>query len=72
MAPEGPNDDFEFIMTCLKYTDSKTKPNFNLVAKEIGAKSANAAYVFHFFLPALHTWCQCLLELYIAITDTGA
>ena len=69
MAPKGPNDDFEFIMTCLKYSDTKAKPDFNLVAREIGAKSASAAYVLYYFLISQ---LPILTEFSIAITDTGA
>ncbi|EXJ79993.1 hypothetical protein A1O3_08279 [Capronia epimyces CBS 606.96] len=40
-------DDFKFIMTCIKHSPEKLKPNFEEVAKEIGAKSGNACYHKH-------------------------
>jgi len=43
MAPPHQSvDDFTFIMTCLKYADSKPKVNFEEVAKETGSKSGTA------------------------------
>ncbi len=43
MAPGAPTmEDFDFIMTCYKHFDTKPKVNFDAVAAELGAKSANA------------------------------
>jgi DNA-directed RNA polymerase subunit H (RpoH/RPB5) len=40
---EGENDDLKFVMTCLKRTAEKLpKPNYDEVAKEIGAKNGTA------------------------------
>ncbi|EXJ83812.1 hypothetical protein A1O1_07439 [Capronia coronata CBS 617.96] len=48
MAPtKTESDDFKFIMTCIKHSADKIKPNFEEVAKEMGAKSANACYHRH-------------------------
>ncbi|OCT50631.1 hypothetical protein CLCR_07631 [Cladophialophora carrionii] len=47
-GPESENDDFKFVMTCLKHTSEKLpKPNFDEVAKELGAKNATACYKRH-------------------------
>jgi hypothetical protein len=43
MAPiKESSEDFKFIMTCVKHSEVKLKPNFEEVAKEMGAKSGNA------------------------------
>jgi hypothetical protein len=43
MAPNKSGDeDFKFIMTCIKHAPERIKPNFEEVAKEIGAKNATA------------------------------
>ncbi|KAL2405697.1 hypothetical protein ABEF95_002788 [Exophiala dermatitidis] len=48
MAPaKTESDDFKFIMTCIKHSPEKLKPNFEQVARETGAKSANACYHKH-------------------------
>ncbi|EXJ62572.1 hypothetical protein A1O7_03010 [Cladophialophora yegresii CBS 114405] len=44
---ESENDDFKFVMTCLKHTVEKPKPNYDEVAKELGAKNATACYKRH-------------------------
>ncbi|KIX10114.1 uncharacterized protein Z518_01195 [Rhinocladiella mackenziei CBS 650.93] len=51
MAPEKTdNDDLRLIMTCIKHAENKLAINFEEVAKELGAKSANAAYHRHWGL----------------------
>jgi hypothetical protein len=42
MAPKTLDEDFKFIMTCIKHSPPAAKPNFDEVAKELGAKSGNA------------------------------
>ncbi|KAG9783030.1 hypothetical protein KCU88_g3188, partial [Aureobasidium melanogenum] len=45
--PKTESEDFKFIMTCIKHSPDKLKPNFEQVARETGAKSANACYHKH-------------------------
>jgi hypothetical protein len=40
--PKEISDELKFVMTCIKYSETELKPNFEEVAKETGAKSANA------------------------------
>ncbi|KAK5064676.1 hypothetical protein LTR84_000510 [Exophiala bonariae] len=47
MAPKTSDEDFKFIMTCIKHSPPTSKPDFDKVAKELGAKSANACYHRH-------------------------
>ncbi|KAK7894099.1 hypothetical protein LTR67_006801 [Exophiala xenobiotica] len=42
--PKELSDELKFVMTCIKYSETELKPNFEEVAKETGAKSANACY----------------------------
>lgn len=43
MAPANqPSDELKFVMTCIKYSEAELKPDFEKVAEEMGAKSANA------------------------------
>jgi hypothetical protein len=45
MAPNQPdNQDLKFIMSCLKHFDGEFKPDFEEVAKDVGATSGNAWY----------------------------
>ena len=46
MAPSTATvDDFTFLMTCVKHSEIKIKPNFEEVAKETGSKNGNVWYV---------------------------
>ena len=64
------DEDFRFIMTCIKHSPPAAKPNFDEVAKEIGAKSANAWYVSscHFMCVPIANFASFLP---LAITVTG-
>ncbi|KIW16643.1 hypothetical protein PV08_03831 [Exophiala spinifera] len=42
--PKEPNEELKFVMMCIKYSETELKPNFDEVAREVGAKSANACY----------------------------
>ncbi|KAK5222268.1 hypothetical protein LTR72_006525 [Exophiala xenobiotica] len=45
MAPNQPdNQDLKFIMSCLKHFDGEFKPDFEEVAKDVGATSGNSCY----------------------------
>ncbi|KAJ9494312.1 hypothetical protein LTR99_002152 [Exophiala xenobiotica] len=42
--PKEISDELKFVMTCIKYSETELKPNFDEVARETGAKSASACY----------------------------
>ncbi len=50
MASKKPdNEDLKFIMSCLKHFAGEFKPDFDEVAKDVGAASGNAWYELRSF-----------------------